>query len=137
MVVRDNKPAEMRLRCLIVDDNAGFLEAARGLLEGQGIEIVGVASTSAEAIRRVLELRPDVTLVDVNLGEENGADLARRLLSDETTPTRVILISTYAQDDLAEALPSGSTFPFMSKARLSAMAIRAALETTADGDTAD
>jgi len=137
MVVYDSKPAEMRLRCLIVDDNPGFLEAARGLLEGQGIEVVAVASTSAEAIRRVAELRPDVTLVDVNLGEENGADLARRLLSDETSPTRVILISTYAQDDLVEALPSGLTVPFVSKARLSAMTIRAALETAADGGTAD
>ena len=56
------------MRCLIVDDSADFIDAARGLLECEGIAVVGVASTSADALRRFDELRPDVTLVDINLG---------------------------------------------------------------------
>ena len=56
------------MRCLIVDDSADFVDAARGLLECQGITVVGVASTSAEALRLFEELRPDVTLVDIDLG---------------------------------------------------------------------
>jgi len=58
----------MDLRCLIVDDSRRFLEAARSLLEREGIAVVGVASTSAEALRRAEELKPDVALVDVDLG---------------------------------------------------------------------
>jgi CheY-like chemotaxis protein len=72
-------PEAMMLRCLIVDDSPHFLDAARGLLERQGITVVGVASTSAEALRRAQELRPDVTLVDIDLGGESGLELARRL----------------------------------------------------------
>jgi CheY-like chemotaxis protein len=55
--------AEAMLRCLIVDDSPRFLDAARGLLERQGITVVGVASNSAEALQRAQELRPDVTLL--------------------------------------------------------------------------
>lgn len=128
---------EVHLRCVLVDDNLEFLEAARRLLEGQGIDVVGVASTTAEAIQRVAELRPDVTLVDVNLGEESGSDLARHIAawSDEAS-TRVILVSAYAETDLADALPPGQTIPFMSKADLSRAAIRAAMGLTTDGEPA-
>ena len=55
-------------RCLIVDDNPGFLDAARGLLQREGVAVVGTASTSAEAAQRVEQLRPDVALVDIDLG---------------------------------------------------------------------
>ena len=66
----------MPVRALIVDDNAQFLEAASALLERQGITIVGVASTGVDARRRLDETRPDVVLVDIDLGEESGLDLA-------------------------------------------------------------
>src|SRR4029077_18897167 len=69
----------MRLTCLIVDDNAQFLESAADLLRREDVNVVGVASDSAEAIRLVTELRPDVTLVDIDLGSEDGFELARRL----------------------------------------------------------
>jgi CheY-like chemotaxis protein len=67
------------MRCLIVDDSAAFVDAARGLLERQGIAVVGVASSGAEAVRRFIELRPDVILVDINLGAESGFDVVDQL----------------------------------------------------------
>src|SRR6202161_1769298 len=67
------------IRVVIVDDNPEFLDSARRLLEHQGVRVVGVASTNADGLRYVQELRPDVTLVDVNLGEESGFDLAEAL----------------------------------------------------------
>ena len=67
------------VRCLIVDDSADFVGAARGLLERQGMTIVGVASNSAQALRRHEELRPDVTLVDIDLGGESGFELAEQI----------------------------------------------------------
>ena len=69
----------MSLRCLIIDDNASFLNAARALLEGQGVTVVGVATTASEGLQRGKELRPDVILVDVDLGDESGFSLARQL----------------------------------------------------------
>src|ERR1700738_3634790 len=67
------------VRCLIVDDSPNFLDAARNLLECHGIRVVGTASTSAEALVLIDRLRPDVTLVDVNLGDESGFELTERL----------------------------------------------------------
>ena len=52
-----------RLRCLIVDDSPRFLNAARGLLERQGMRVVGVAATGAEALQQATELRPDIAIV--------------------------------------------------------------------------
>ena len=62
----------MPLRCLLVDDNEAFLEAASLLLEREGVTVVGVASTIAEALRQARVLRPDVILVDIGLGNESG-----------------------------------------------------------------
>jgi DNA-binding NarL/FixJ family response regulator len=60
---------------LIVDDSWLFLEAARDRLEREGLRVVGVAATSAEALRRAEELRPEVVLVDVALGVRAGLSL--------------------------------------------------------------
>ena len=69
----------MTLRSLLVDDNPRFLAAARELLEREGIEVVGIASTIDDAVRLVGCLSPDVCIVDIDLGDESGFDLARRL----------------------------------------------------------
>jgi CheY-like chemotaxis protein len=121
-------------RCLIVDDNPEFGERARGLLERQGLIIVGVATSIADAVRRVGELTPDVALVDVRLGDESGFDLARRLVDGVTHPgLRVILISTHEAsefDDLIEGSPAAG---FIAKTELSADAIRRVLAAGGDG----
>jgi DNA-binding NarL/FixJ family response regulator len=114
----------MTLRCLIVDDSPRFLDAARGLLEYQGVTVVGVAANSAEALRRAEELRPDVTLVDVDLGGESGLELARRLDGAAgVARAAVILISTHAEQDYAELIATSPAIGFLSKAGISADAI--------------
>ena len=75
----------------------------------------------AEAFRLATELRPDVTLVDVDLGEEDGFEVARRL-SDEGM--NVILVSTHSEQDLAPLIAASPALGFIAKARLSAQAIR-------------
>jgi DNA-binding NarL/FixJ family response regulator len=111
------------LRCLIVDDSRLFLEAARGLLEREGIAVVGVASSVAEALQRLDEVRPDVTLLDVDLGGESGFELARQLQAVRPAPPRVILISTHDEEDYAELVAASPAVGFLSKAALSASAI--------------
>jgi DNA-binding NarL/FixJ family response regulator len=119
----------MPLRSLIVDDNGLFLEAARVLLEREGLTVAGVAATSAEAIGQAEELRPDVILVDISLGEESGFDLARQLvengLGDDAV---VILISTHAEEDLADMIAASPAAGFLPKAELSASAVRRIVE---------
>jgi DNA-binding NarL/FixJ family response regulator len=107
----------LALRCLIVDDHRDFLVNASVLLEREGIEVVGVATTGTEALRLEEELRPDVVLIDIRLGDENGFDLAKRLSS------RVILISTHGRDEYAAEIAASPAAGFIPKARLSASAI--------------
>lgn len=113
----------MKLRCLIVDDNTYFLEAARVLLERQGINVVGVASTGAQALRLAEELRPDVTLLDIDLGGESGFDLATRLTEGTGPRPAVILISTYPRKDFAGLIAASPAVGFLSKSDLTAAAI--------------
>ena len=120
-------PSEVSLRCLIVDDNALFLEGAAALLRREGLDVIGAASNSAQAIQLASELRPDVTLVDVDLGDEDGLELARRL----SDTSRVILISTHLEDDLAHLIAMSPALGFVPKTRLSAQAIRNLLEPAA------
>ena len=113
------------MRCLIVDDSAGFVDAARGLLECEGLSVVGVASTSAEALRLFEELRPDVTLVDINLGGESGFELAEQLHRvGWAIPSPVILISTHAAQDFADMIETSPAAGFLSKSALTGAAIR-------------
>lgn len=114
------------LRCLIVDDSPAFLTAARDLLEQQGVMVVAVSSTSADAMRRAEELRPDVALVDIDLAGESGFDLAERLHQLHRSPP-VILISTHAQQDFADMIAASPAAGFLSKSALSSGAIRALL----------
>ena len=115
----------MAFGVLIVDDNPLFLQAARELLEGEGLRVVGVAATSAEALRRAGELRPDVVLVDITLGGESGFELARRLAGrySEGGPA-VILISTHSEGDFARPIAESPAAGFLAKRALSAVAIR-------------
>lgn len=123
----------MAVRCLIVDDNDRFLEAARDALERDGITVVGVASNSAEAIARNHDLRPDVALVDVCLGEESGFTLAERIADEEVDRPAVILVSTYAERDFDDMVESSAALAFLSKSDLSGRAIREILQGSGQG----
>jgi CheY-like chemotaxis protein len=119
----------MSLRCVIVDDNRDFLRAASYLLERAGITVVGVASTGPEAGRACDKLRPDVVLVDVDLGAESGFDVARELagLVSPDQP-RVILTSAYAAEDVGDMVAETPAVAFLPKASLSGQAILGIVE---------
>ena len=114
------------MRCLIVDDSPEFLDAARRLLHQEGIAVSGVASSGDEAIRLASELRPDVTLIDIDLGVEDGIALARRLAASDGQPAgKLILISTHAEDEFADLIQDSPVIGFVAKSALSGDAIRA------------
>ncbi len=114
----------MPLRCLLVDDSHAFLEAARVFLEREGVTVVGVASSIAEALRQARALRPDVILVDIGLGDESGFDLARLLARDgQGGGAEVILISTHSEADYSELIAESPAAGFLAKSELSALGI--------------
>lgn len=116
------KPECVGLRCLIVDDSEAFLASASRLLSRQGLEIVGIAVSGAEALALAAQLQPDVALVDVQLGREDGLEVTRRLAA--TVPgTRVILISSYSKDELGELIADSHAIGFVPKPALGADAI--------------
>jgi len=121
----------MRLRCLLVDDSAAFLEAAGVLLEREGLTVVGVASSIAEALRQARALKPDVILVDIGLGDESGFDLARLLAQDGLADDAdVILISARAEMDYTELLAESPAAGFLPKSELSGQRISRILGST-------
>jgi DNA-binding NarL/FixJ family response regulator len=109
------------MRCLLVDDNSTFLETARSLLVRDGVTVTGTALGSAEAVRQASALRPDVAVVDIGLGAENGFDLARELVRRGIT---VIMTSTSAEADYADLIADSPVAGFLAKAELSAAGIR-------------
>src|SRR5262245_30892936 len=109
----------MSLRCLIVDDSDEFLASAARLLETQGMSVVASATSSDEALRLVAELAPDVVLVDVELGDEDGVELVRTLEA-RAPSTRAILISAHDREEL-DLFANGADF--LPKSKLSAAAI--------------
>lgn len=121
----------MALRCLVVDDSRRFLDAASILLERGGIAVVGVATTSTDALAQVELLRPDVVVVDIDLAGESGFELARQLQARGwPAPAKIILISTHAEDDFHELIAASPAVGFLSKTVLSSHAIRALLSAT-------
>jgi DNA-binding NarL/FixJ family response regulator len=117
----------MPMRTVIVDDNASFLDASRRMLEREGIAVTGVARTITEALQRVAELEPDLILIDIDLGDESGFELIRRLTEATGTSVKVILISTHREDDFADLVAESAAMGFLSKSELSAQAIDALL----------
>jgi DNA-binding NarL/FixJ family response regulator len=108
-----------RLRLVLVDDSRAFLALLGEALVSQGIDVLGSASDSSTAHELVRSLAPDAALVDIELGPEDGVELARELAAS----TRVILMSAHGIDDLAELVEGSAAVGFISKRTLDASAI--------------
>jgi DNA-binding NarL/FixJ family response regulator len=114
----------MAVRCVVIDDNDRFLDAAKEALERDGIVVAGVACDAVEGMDLTMRIRPDVVLVDVCLGEESGFVLAERLArANVTWRLTIILLSTYSKYDFADMLQSSPAHGFLSKTDLSGLAV--------------
>jgi DNA-binding NarL/FixJ family response regulator len=108
--------------CFIVDDVPSFLALASKVLERNGIDVVGTARSAAEALARAPELRPDVVLVDIDLGADSGFELTRDLAMAERLS--VILISAHAQAEFTDLIDASPALGFIPKVDLSAPAVQ-------------
>jgi DNA-binding NarL/FixJ family response regulator len=113
----------MQLRCLIVDDSSHFREAAKAALGRDGLQVVGLAADSAEAVSHIGDLDPEVVLIDIDLGGESGFELARQVARQDGPA--VILVSTHEEEDYADLIEQSPALGFISKSTLSASAVRA------------
>jgi DNA-binding NarL/FixJ family response regulator len=121
----------MAIRCLIVDDSPVFGRLAVELLEHEGIDVVGLATCSEDALRLAAELRPDLALVDINLGKESGFELSR-LLSGEPVGA-MILISSRGGEEFAELIEASPAAGFIAKSELGRAAIESLLVKSRQG----
>lgn len=111
-------------RVLIVDDHAEFLTLARAVLEADGFEVVGEASDGAATLAAVDRVRPDVVLLDVQLPDVSGFDIARVLCDQEDGPV-VVLISSRDASDYGRRVERSGASGFIPKSRLSGAALAA------------
>jgi DNA-binding NarL/FixJ family response regulator len=116
----------MAARILIVDDHPSFRASARALLEADGYEVVGEAEDGHSAVRAALTLLPDVVLLDVQLPDIDGFEVASRLRDEAGAPAVVLTSSREASDYGPLPYHSGAR-GFVPKAELTGEGIAALL----------
>jgi DNA-binding NarL/FixJ family response regulator len=114
-------------RVLIVDDHAGFRTQVRSLLVAAGYEVVGEAEDGMSALAAFGELRPDVVVLDVQLPDLDGFEVARALHEEPAAPA-IILVSSRDASDYGGRIARSPARGFVPKTELSARALAALLE---------
>ncbi|WP_327656111.1 response regulator transcription factor [Streptomyces sp. NBC_00483] len=130
------------IRILLCDDHVVVRAGLLALLDSAaGIEVVGEAGTGEEAIALAAQLRPDVVLMDLQLGEGmDGVETTRRLTTDPDTPAaghrpHVLVLTTYDTDaDITRAIEAGATGYLLKAERPEELF--AAIHAAAEGRTA-
>jgi DNA-binding NarL/FixJ family response regulator len=113
-------------RVLIVDDHPSFRATARVLLEAEGFDVVGEAVDGASALTEAGRLQPEVVLLDVQLPDIDGFEVAQRLREHPGAPAVVLTSSREASDYGPLPLRSGAR-GFVPKAELTGDGIAALL----------
>jgi DNA-binding NarL/FixJ family response regulator len=107
---------------LIVDDHPSFRAIARALLEAEGYEVVGEAENGVAALRAACELRPDVVLLDVQLPDFDGFEVAARLRANGDGPA-IVMTSSRDASDFGPLVANSGARGFIPKSELSGPAL--------------
>jgi DNA-binding NarL/FixJ family response regulator len=118
----DDQP--MAETVLIVDDHAPFRALARALLQLEGFEVVGEAADARSALDAVARLRPSVVVLDVQLPDLDGFEVARRL-AQAGDPPAIVLVSTRDSSSYRRRLADSPARGFIPKSDLSGAAVAA------------
>lgn len=112
---------------LIVDDQAPFRAVARRLVAlVAGWRVAGEAESGEEAVAAAARLRPHVIVMDINLPGISGIEATRRILAGQPGVT-VVLVSTYAAEDLPPDACSCGAAGYIRKEDLTPARLRAHL----------
>jgi len=113
----------MRTTVLLVDDHAGFRARAKALLEAEGFDVVGEAADGRSGVATAERLRPDVALVDVQLPDIDGFEVAAQLRA-AATARRIILISGREETEYGDQVAQSAAHGFVAKADLTGDRLR-------------
>ena len=117
----------MATTALIVDDHRLFRGSARLLLEAEGYDVVGEADDGASAVAEAERLRPDVVVLDVQLPDMTGFDIARELLQRRLVG-RIVLVSSRHASDYGDQVGESGAVGFIAKDELSGEALHSLLD---------
>jgi DNA-binding NarL/FixJ family response regulator len=115
------------VRVLIVDDHASFRATARRLLESDGYEVVGEAENAAAALDAAARTLPELVLLDVQLPDLDGFELAERLVALDSD-VRIVLTSSRDVEDYGPCVEASPARGFVPKGELSGATLAALLE---------
>jgi DNA-binding NarL/FixJ family response regulator len=101
----------MSLGVLIVDDQALVRAGFRMILEAEeDMDVVGEAADGREAVAEARRLRPDVVLMDVRMPDVDGIEATRRLLVEDGSAVKVVMLTTFDMDEYVyDALRAGAS----------------------------
>ena len=111
---------------LIVDDHGPFRARARRLLESEGYCVVGEAADGAAGVAEAERLAPDLVLLDLQLPDMSGFEVAAAITGADSAPA-VVITSTRDAADFGALAVSNGALGFVSKAELSGAALEALL----------
>lgn len=117
----------MTTRVVIVDDHWAFRRAAARLLLAEGFEVVGSAADGSSALAMTADLKPDLLLLDIQLPDISGFEVARRVAESHGS-TAVVLVSTRESSDYGDEVKAAPVEGFIEKSELSGERITEALE---------
>ena len=114
-------------RIVIVDDDPSFLATVRVVLEAEGFAVVGEALTGLDGVAIAAEVDPDLVLVDVNLPDIDGFEVANRLAGLADAPP-VVLTSIRSALDFGSLIETSRARAFVTKADISGPALAGLLD---------
>ena len=112
---------------LIVDDHPGFRRCARTLLVAEGFDVVGEAPDGTAALALAADLKPELVLLDIQLPDIDGFEVARRLLEDDAR-VQIVLVSSDDSRAQAPPLDASRVRGFLLKEDLTGAALERLLE---------
>jgi DNA-binding NarL/FixJ family response regulator len=106
------------IRVLLVDDDAVVIEGLTVLLAGlDDHDVVGAAGGGGAAVRRYVDLRPDVVLMDLSMPVVDGVEVTRQIIEPDPE-ARILALTGFGDDDLvADALAAGAHGYLLKNAR--------------------
>jgi DNA-binding NarL/FixJ family response regulator len=117
----------MGTKVLIVDDHEGFRSMVRSILEADGYDVVGVAGDGAAGIAAARDLEPELVVLDVQLPDTTGFEVARQLRSEGLT-SPIILTSSRDASSYGDQIETSGAVGFIPKAEMSGEAVRGLLD---------
>jgi DNA-binding NarL/FixJ family response regulator len=119
-----------RLRVLLADDNPAILDVVKQMLQ-KDFQVVGALGQANAVIRETPELKPDVLVLDISMGDLNGFEVTRQLKLDQC-PTKIIFLTVHEELEFIRAAFDAGAAGYVFKSRMNTD-LRTAINTVQAG----